>query len=141
MKIYNYHYEYGYFTNDEDAFESPLEPGVYLIPACATEIPIPEYSEGTIPVFDGNKWNIVNDNRGIWYKTTTGEEYTIYNPLEETTGLIRIKPPEITSSQTISWDGEKWIVEDVPPPLPLTPEQKLQNAGLTIEELKSLLGL
>ena len=29
----------------------------------------------------------------------------------------------------------------IPEPEPLTPEQKLQNAGLTIEELKSLLGL
>ena len=29
----------------------------------------------------------------------------------------------------------------LPEPEPLTAEQKLQNAGLTIEELKSLLGL
>jgi len=31
--------------------------------------------------------------------------------------------------------------QPIPNPTPLTPEQKLLNAGLTVEELKGLLGL
>jgi len=31
--------------------------------------------------------------------------------------------------------------QPIPNPTPLTPEQKLLNAGLTVEELKDLLGL
>jgi hypothetical protein len=142
MKIYNYHPEYKYFISQTLADPSPLDPpGVWLIPAYATTEEVPEYSEGTIPIFDGYKWKIINDNRGIWYDTQTLQPYEIQDPNEEKPNFTRIKPPEITSNQKISWDGEKWNVEDLPPPEPLTPEQKLKNAGLTIEELKSLLGL
>ena len=49
-------------------------------------------------------------------------------------------PPIIAENQTLSWN-DGWVVEDIPPPPELTPEEKLANAGLSIEELKSLLGL
>lgn len=89
MKIYNYHPKYNYYTGDSFADESPLEPGVYHIPAYATSIPVPEYSENEIPVFDGAKW--------------------VISP-------IQISPQ-------------------------LTTEEKLQSIGLTVEELKMVLGL
>lgn len=41
-------------------------------------------------------------------------------------------------------DGSSYLIiekEPLPDPEPLTPEEKLQQAGLTIEELKTLLGL
>jgi len=37
--------------------------------------------------------------------------------------------------------NDGWVVEDLPPPPELTPEEKLANAGLSIEELKVLLGI
>lgn len=142
MEIYNYHPEYKYFISQTLADPSPLDPpGVWLIPAHATTEPVPEYSQGFIPVFNGTKWEIITDNRGIWYDTQTLQPYEVQDPNQEQPNSTRIQPPIINPNQKISWDGQNWKVEDLPPPPPLTPEQKLQNAGLTIEELKSLLGL
>ena len=41
MKIYNYDDD-GYFTSESEADESPLEPGVFLIPAKATDVKPPK---------------------------------------------------------------------------------------------------
>jgi hypothetical protein len=59
-KIYNYDATTREFTHEEDAFQSPLEPGVYVIPANATESPPnPKVPEGKRQVFDGQAWVFV----------------------------------------------------------------------------------
>jgi hypothetical protein len=53
-------------------------------------------------------------------------------------------PANIDYQQYLSWvsEGNKPEPADPPPtPESLTPEQKLQNSGLTIDDLKELLGL
>lgn len=53
-------------------------------------------------------------------------------------------PANVDYQVYLSWleKGNTPLPPDpIPTPPPLTPEQKLQNAGLTIEELKLLLGL
>lgn len=163
MKIYNYHPTYRYYIGESLADKSPLEYGAYLVPAYASLIPPPEYEEGNIPIFNinSNNWDIIIDNRGIWYKIDNGFEYIIDDPSEQSIGLTRIKPPEIINNQTISWNGSNWEinnleyifptpVEDIPEidskysPIDfssLSPQEKLENLGLTIDELKILLGL
>jgi hypothetical protein len=58
MKIYNYNPENGYFVGESLADESPLESGVYLIPAHATEIVAPKATTGKIVVWNGNNWEL-----------------------------------------------------------------------------------
>jgi len=58
MKIYNYNSENGYFVGESLADESPLEPGVYLIPAHATEIVAPKATEGKVAVFVNDAWEL-----------------------------------------------------------------------------------
>lgn len=57
MKIFHYHPESGVFLGEGMADESPLEPGVWLIPASATseEPPIPP--DGYQAVFNGITWS------------------------------------------------------------------------------------
>ena len=55
MKIYNYNYN-GIYVGCSEADESPLEPGVFLIPANATTIAPIEVEDGFVPLFDGSKW-------------------------------------------------------------------------------------
>jgi hypothetical protein len=57
MKIYNYNLE-GYFVGVSEADESPLEEGVYLIPANATTLEAPVVDKGYIQFFDGTTWSI-----------------------------------------------------------------------------------
>jgi hypothetical protein len=58
MKIYNYHPISKEYTGESIADESPLEEGVYLIPAYATDIP-PVFKEGKATVFSGG-WKHVD---------------------------------------------------------------------------------
>lgn len=58
MRIYHYNQTTGVFTGEDMADPSPLEPGVFLIPANATEIPPPPCPEGSRQVFVGGSWLI-----------------------------------------------------------------------------------
>lgn len=58
MEIYHYHPETGEFLAIGEADESPLEPGVFLIPAHATNIQPPQAAYGTWAFFVGGEWII-----------------------------------------------------------------------------------
>lgn len=140
MKVYNYHPEYKYLIGSEEAFESPLEPGVFLIPAHATVVKPPSCRKNMIQVFDGSSWNIVNNYLGIYYSTITFEKIENYNPFQAPENSTQTPPPEVPDGKFLQWNNG-WILEDIPQQRILTPEEKLQATGLTIDELKQLLGL
>jgi len=143
MKIYNYHPEYKYFVSEGFAEPSPLDPpGIWLIPAHATTIEAPNYSPGYIPIFDvdDNSWKMIKDNRGVWYDIDTRVESIVDDPNFKPLNMTKKIPPQLLPGKKIKWDNNDWVLED-DPQQELTPEQKLQNAGLTIKELKILLGL
>lgn len=57
MKIYHYSPIDGALLGSEDAFESPLEPGVYIVPAHATQSPPPAgFASGSGCFFNGQTW-------------------------------------------------------------------------------------
>jgi len=58
MKIYHCRPDSGVYLGCSTADESPLEPGVFLVPAHATIIPPPDAKEGRHAVFDGARWTI-----------------------------------------------------------------------------------
>ena len=142
MKIYNYHSEYKYFINTSIADESPLEPGVFLIPAHSTTIEPPTCESNQIQIFNGTSWDIVEDKRGTYYTTVSSDNIQIqlienYNPLEAPENSTKEVPPEIPEGYYLIWD-DGWVVKQK---TVLNPEEKLRKSGLTVEELKSLLGL
>ena len=140
MEIYNYHPEYKHLTAVSIADESPLEPGVYLIPAYATDIEPPTCESNQIQVFDGTSWDIIEDQRGIYYSTQTQEIIENYDPLETPENATKEEPPEVSEGKVLNWN-DGWVLEDIPSTPVLTSAEKLASAGLTVSELKDLLGL
>jgi len=137
MKIYNYHPEYKHFIGVSIADESPLEPGVWLIPAQATDIEPPTCDSNQIQIFNGTFWDIVEDQRGTYYEISSGILQENTNPLEAPENATKEQPPEVPERCYLIWN-DGWVIKQKPV---LTPAEKLANAGLTVEELKSLLGL
>lgn len=149
MKIYNYDPDYKYFYFESEADPSPLEPGVFLIPAHSTDIKPPTCESNKIQIFNGTSWDIVEDARGIYYSIETLEVIENLNPVERPDNSTKEVPPKVTEGYKLTWNNG-WILEELPPPPPdepilpppvLTPEEKLASLGLTVEELKGLLGL
>jgi hypothetical protein len=58
MEIYHYSCEEGIFHAVGIADESPLEPGVFHIPAHATDIKPPSFEEGEMAVFADGEWTV-----------------------------------------------------------------------------------
>jgi len=73
MNIYHYNQE-GVYVGLGVADESPLEPGVYLIPASSTTSPVPSFSDGQQAVWDGSSWNV---------QTIPVVEEPVYTPTTE----------------------------------------------------------
>ena len=142
MLVYNYHSETcHYLENSEEAMESPLEPGVFLVPANATTIQPPTYEKGQIPIFQEGNWIVITDLRGTYYSISNQQQIINYDPTTAPEGYTNQVPPTIPAGQELSWSNNAWVLSPIPTPPVLTPTQKLANAGLTVDELKSLLGL
>lgn len=58
--IYNYHPQTGELISAAPADESPLERGVFLIPAFATDVTPPKTGANQVAVFSDGKWNVKN---------------------------------------------------------------------------------
>lgn len=64
MKVYNYDRRTGEFIGETEADKSPLEKGVFLVPANATLIEPPAAGEGFVVCFKDQKWVFEKDYRG-----------------------------------------------------------------------------
>ncbi len=110
MKIYNYHPLYRYFISCTDADESPLEPGVFLIPAYATTIKPPNFKESEIPIFSENDWEIVTNHIGIYYDKSTQQLFEWVNPLDSPENGTKKVPPEVEDGFLVLWENNDWSI-------------------------------
>ncbi len=105
MKIYNYHPTTGEFRGASEADKSPLEKGVYLIPAHATAIEPPPRGNNQVPVFTAGAWVLRPDFRGrAYYDTATGECHEISSIGEEPDPTWTDQVP----GENTIWDGAAW---------------------------------
>lgn len=105
--VYNYNPDTGEYLGPETAHESPMEPGVYLMPAHSTEAEPPEAGEHQAAVYSDGAWTLVEDHRGeVWYDTATQDQHEIktLGVVPETwTQIVPIDPESI-------WNGTAWEV-------------------------------
>jgi hypothetical protein len=90
--IYNYHPLSGVFLCATIADESPLEPGVFVVPAFATEIATPAVDEGQVAVFQDGVWLVKRDTRGEWFDANH-ERVLIDTIAANVDALTRDAPP------------------------------------------------
>ena len=95
--VYNYDPITRTFTGASQADESPLEPGVYLIPAHATTIEPPAVADGKVARYrpDDVMWELVPDIRGTWYDAD-GQAVQIDDLDADVSQLTREAPPDAT---------------------------------------------
>lgn len=76
--VFQYHPITKEFVTQGLAYESPLEEGVFHIPANSTEIEPPAPQNGKVIVFVNDEWQLIDDNRGIWYSPDR-ESHEVFN--------------------------------------------------------------
>lgn len=74
MRVYHYNDEKKYLGYSE-AYESPLEPGVFFIPANATDLVPQDCPEGYDLYFQDNQWKLVFKETSQEYLEISVEEY------------------------------------------------------------------
>lgn len=109
MDIYNYHPVTGEYLGSSTADESPLEPGVFHIPADATELEPPTIPAGKAAVFSENNWSVVEDHRGTTYWTPDAVSHTVTTLGALPDGAILIAPPEPQPYHVLSFENGQWV--------------------------------
>ena len=155
--IYNYDKQYKYFVSKAEAKKDPLEHNMYLAPANSTCIEVPEPELGKVRIFDEENqiWKQVENTAGIYYSTSPdslGSVIEHLNPVVAPENATRTPPPFVDDNCSLVWCNETensisvasegsesgWSVVEANP---VTPQEKLKNLGLTVEDLRVLLDL
>ncbi|AKA22054.1 hypothetical protein [Pseudomonas chlororaphis] len=111
----------GVFTGINEADESPLEPGVFLIPAGCVEVPPPLIPENKAAFWDGKDWQLVDYFEGlVVYSITTTEPKTItgLGPIPSGYTVKKPGPDQV-------WKNGEWV-DDIGAILDALYKQKLQ---------------
>lgn len=137
MIIYSYDEETKEYLGAMEANEDPLETlkaghPVYAFPPNFTDIEPPKFEAFQIPIFKGDKWEIVEDHRGTTgFNKKTGEaivmiglgalpaEFTFEKPMileqlradkvkEVKEEADRAKKEEVTY-KNVTWTAERWV--------------------------------
>lgn len=114
----------GIFIGAVAADESPLEPGVYLIPGGCVEAEPPSVPEHKAAWWNGKTWQLVDYFGGVVvYSTETGEPRTLegFEPVPAGFTMSRPEPNQV-------WKKGKWV-DDVDAVLASLRDQKLQMIG------------
>lgn len=109
--VYSFSPVTGEFTGATEAQVSPLEPGVILLPANATDLAPPEAPKGEVVVWKGGAWDIQPDNRGVEYWLADGshhkiEEIGVLKPNE----ALDAPPPKVPTAVDINTEAHRRIV-------------------------------
>lgn len=106
---YSYSRETGEYFGETTADPDPLEVDNWLVPAHSTLTQPPTPAVNKIPVFDSNKWTLVDDFRGDWHSKEDGSivSYRELGPLPENLTDVACPGPHY------KWAGDGWVLDKV----------------------------
>ncbi|MDP9783464.1 DUF4376 domain-containing protein [Pseudomonas fluorescens] len=110
----------GLFVAEVMADESPLEPGVYMIPGGCVEIPPPAVPEHKAAWWNGQAWQLVDHFGGVVvYSIESGEPRTLegFEPVPAGFTMKKPGPNQI-------WKDSEWV-DDIDAVLAIQQEQTL----------------
>ncbi|MBK1683381.1 hypothetical protein [Rhodoferax fermentans] len=109
--IYNFDQKTGELVFESQADESPLEPGVALIPAYATDIKPPKAGAHEAAVFVDAKWHKKPDWRGVVLFSTTDGSSVVLSELDKTPdGVGATEWPRPSASHI--WKNGAWALDE-----------------------------
>ena len=119
-QVYQYDPNTKEYINTVLAQESPLEPGVWLIPPNTTEIELPEVGQYQKQVFnvETNQWEIKPDYRNVKVYSTASENIGQEIKLELGQDLVNATltpPPQLTQYyEELKWENNNWVIYNNP---------------------------
>lgn len=90
---------------------SPLEPGVWLIPAHSYQVSPPETDAGfaAVAMLNGAMWKQIPDHRGTTvYSTETGETQ-VWDALGDLPHTVTLQAP---ASEFDKWQEDEWVLDE-----------------------------
>lgn len=127
--VYNFDPQTGAYLSGSIADESPLEPGVFLFPAYATDLKPPEVEIREVPVFADGAWQIKSDWRGVpLFSIADGSAVAISEIGKNPADLGATELPSPGADH--SWIGDKWALDHA--------KVALQQAAYTSDRLAKL---
>jgi hypothetical protein len=104
---YSYSRDTGEYVGEARADPDPLEFDNWLVPAQATLIQPPDPAANKTPVFDSDKWTLVDDFRGDWYSKADGSIVSFHElgPLPENLTDVACPGPHY------KWGGDSWVLD------------------------------
>jgi hypothetical protein len=112
MVIYHYSPDTGEYLGSSEARESPLEPGVPLIPRFATLDAPPVVSMHEAATWDGSAWQVAPDYRAASICQLDAEGYFVsVKPMQigELLAANLVLADEPAGIKKPRWDGTAWV--------------------------------
>jgi len=110
MNIYNYNKQTKEFIFENTARENPLEKGKFLIPADSTTVSPLDNKDGFAVCFneEKEKWEYIEDNRGIWYNIREKVEITHLGPIDN---KLTRTPVELSADEVLQQELDNTIMK------------------------------
>lgn len=113
MKYYSYHPTYFYYIGENECYMDPID-GSELYPGDSTLIEPPNNSDPSkVVVFDveNQQWDIVEDQRGVWYDISNLMEREHTDPRNKPINATRKKPPiNFIEDLIYNEENDEWII-------------------------------
>ena len=106
----------GVYVGPTMADESPLEPGVWLVPAGCVETPPPEVLEGQMAVWESGSWATmpIPDESGVTTPPLTPEEILAAERAAMRLSFAQLLIGLVTEAWIAEAEGDAWLAGTLP---------------------------